>query len=75
MVSHRHEEMMCSTILILRKSETGDDQMGVVPKTGLCSHNSCLKVSAFCSPFRVDKLGNTGSSGCWLTVIACSGSF
>lgn len=40
MESHRQDEMMCSTFFVLRNSETGDDQIGVAPKTGLSLHSS-----------------------------------
>ena len=40
MESHRQEAMMCSTFRILRNSETGDDHIGVAPKTGLSLHSS-----------------------------------
>ena len=54
MVSHRQDEIMCSAFRILRKSETGDCQMGVEPKTGLSSHSSSWTTSGSCVQLNVD---------------------
>ena len=47
MESHKEEEMTCSTFLILRKSGTGDGQMGVASKMGLNLHSSWWTASGF----------------------------